>query len=260
MTNPKRWLFAALLVVGARHAGAQMTVQGTWVVVSADKDAGTVGDRITIRKAGDGYEILFDNGKSVGGYSGNDLQISRDYVFSMPELKEEFPGVPDKVLRQVLGVAHRRFTLAVENGGNTLVRSSNVGNVRWNRKRSEFTGYDDPLFIQRVTYSRVEGPAIAGLHVSSSTTGIFSCSRVDATKSGCVEVRNNSTRRVRLYLDELPGVQCTVDPGVYCSVPIATGTYHARIVADDDQGVGPTVNTMIDLTPDGVRILLDGDT
>jgi hypothetical protein len=102
--------------------------------------------------------------------------------------------------------------------------------------------------------------AAGDFQVASLTTNIFSCYRIDATKSGCLEVRNNSTRRVRLYVEGLPGVQCTVDAGSYCTVPIAVGPYHLRIVADDERGVGPTIGADVDLRSAGARLTLAGGT
>ena len=94
----------------------------------------------------------------------------------------------------------------------------------------------------------------------SVTRGVFTCYRIDASKSGCLEIRNNSTRRVRLYIEGRPGVQLTVEAGSYATIPLAVSPYHLQIVADDERGVGPTIDIDIDLTTEGVRIILVGGT
>jgi hypothetical protein len=102
--------------------------------------------------------------------------------------------------------------------------------------------------------------AAADFRILPLTMNIFSCYRIDPTKSGCLEIRNNSTRRVHLYVEGLPGVQCTVDAGSYCTVPMAVGAYHLRLVADDERGVGPTIGADVDLTSAGARLTLAGGT
>ena len=92
----------------------------------------------------------------------------------------------------------------------------------------------------------------------SVTPGVFTCYRIDPTKSGCLEIRNNSTRRVRLYIEGLPGVQCTVDAGSYGSIPVAVGPHHLQLIANDEKGIVATIGADIDLTPDGDRIFLTG--
>ena len=92
----------------------------------------------------------------------------------------------------------------------------------------------------------------------SVTPGVFTCYRIDPTKSGCLEIRNNSTRRVRLYVEGLPGVQCTVDAGSYGSIPLAIGPHHLQLVAEDERGIVATIGADIDLTTEGKRILLTG--
>ena len=256
MNTAHRLITAALFLSFTQVAGAQATVLGKWRAVSAEQQS-YVGTIIEIRRNGTGYEILAD-GEVFGGFVGNDGQISQRFVFSWDRLKRDFDRAPDEVLRQILGTAFRDLTLTAQNDARTLVEMNSVGNVKWTGKR--FDGWDPYYRWRRTVYERIgDPPTASGLRVGNGGTGVFSCYRTDATKSGCVDVRNNSTRRVRMYLDQLPGVQCTVEAGSYCSVPIAIGTYNVRLQADDDQGVGPTVQTAIELTSDGIRLLLEGD-
>jgi hypothetical protein len=92
--------------------------------------------------------------------------------------------------------------------------------------------------------------------VEPTTEGAASCYRADPAKASCLELRNNSKRRVRLYVEGLPGVQCTVSPGSYCSLPMAIGHLRLRLVPDDEYGSGPAVETDVNLAFAGTRLTL----
>lgn len=122
---------------------------------------------------------------------------------------------------------------------------------------------------RNLAFSRVQASAAApaprdnppaapqNFQVGQQTNGVTSCYRADPAKASCFELRNNSERRVRLYVDDLPGVQCTVEPHSYCSLPMAIGRLHLRMMPDDEHGTGPVVQADADLSPSGTRLTLD---
>ena len=59
-----------------------------------------------------------------------------------------------------------------------------------------------------------------------------------------------------MYVDGIPGVQCTVITGSYCSLPMAISHLHLRVVPDDEQGYGPAVETDVNLAFAGTRLTL----
>ncbi len=97
-------------------------------------------------------------------------------------------------------------------------------------------------------------PPVENIRLEPATEGANSCYRADPARSSCLELRNNSKRRVRMYVEGLPGVQCTVDPGSYCSLPMAIGQLHLRVIPDDEQGNGPAIQTDINLAFAGTRL------
>jgi hypothetical protein len=100
-------------------------------------------------------------------------------------------------------------------------------------------------------------PAPRNFVVQPETYGVTSCYRADPAKASCLELRNNSERRVRLYVDGLPGVQCTVEPHSYCSLPMAMGRLHLRMTPDDERGVGPIVESDTNVGQPGTRVTLN---
>ncbi len=92
--------------------------------------------------------------------------------------------------------------------------------------------------------------------VDSVGNGVNSCYRADPEKVSCLELRNNSERRVRMYIDGMPGVQCTIEPHSYCSLPMAIGHLQLRMAADDDKGAGPIVGAEVDIASTGTRLNL----
>lgn len=99
-------------------------------------------------------------------------------------------------------------------------------------------------------------PPVGNVRLEQATEGANSCYRADPARASCLELRNNSKRRVRMYVDGLPGVQRTVSPGSYCSLPMAIGQLHLRVVPDDEQGYGPAVETDVNLAFAGTRLTL----
>jgi len=104
--------------------------------------------------------------------------------------------------------------------------------------------------------SPVQNPPQAPMNfrVDSASNGVNSCYRADPAKVSCLELRNNSERRVRMYVDGMPGVQCTVEPHSYCSLPMTIGHLRLRMAADDDKGAGPVVGAEVDVASTGTRL------
>jgi hypothetical protein len=115
------------------------------------------------------------------------------------------------------------------------------------------------LAFNRVHVSAAEPTPHApprNFQVEPQTNGVNSCYRADPARASCFELRNNSERRVRLYVDGLPGVQCTIEPHSYCSLPMAIGHLHLRMMADDEHGTGPAVEADANVTNEGTRLTL----
>ena len=93
---------------------------------------------------------------------------------------------------------------------------------------------------------------------SSPGTSIFTCYRIDPAQSGCLELRNTSTRRFRLYVIGLPGVQCAADPDSYCVIPLAVGSYQFQLVTDDETGASREIRGAVNLPSTGARVTLTG--
>ena len=79
---------------------------------------------------------------------------------------------------------------------------------------------------------------------------VGTCEPSDPKIIGCIEIRNTSSERVRVYLHELPGVFCTIEPGSMCSRPALQGVYNG--FAEREDGRRTALATLLH-TPAGVR-------
>lgn len=79
---------------------------------------------------------------------------------------------------------------------------------------------------------------------------VGSCYLVEPATTGCLEIRNPSTERLRVYVHEVPGVFCTIEAGSMCSRPVSAGVYHAFAQRDDGRR---TTMVVLDLGPHGLR-------
>jgi len=95
-------------------------------------------------------------------------------------------------------------------------------------------------------------PALPRGNVMAAAAGdpVGSCAPSDPTLIGCIEIRNTGTERVRVYLHELPGVFCTIEPGSMCSRPAMQGVYNG--FAEREDGRRTSIATLLH-TPAGVR-------
>lgn len=91
-----------------------------------------------------------------------------------------------------------------------------------------------------------------GLNVIGAAPGLAvgTCFPSDPATIGCIEIRNTSEQRVRVYFQEVPGVFCTIEPGSMCSRPATQGVYNG--FAERDDGRRTTLATLLH-TPAGVR-------
>lgn len=116
--------------------------------------------------------------------------------------------------------------------------------------------YRKPNAVSAAEQPPNNAQAVGNVRLEAAADGANSCYRADPAKASCLEIRNNSQRRVRLYVDGLPGVQCTISPGSYCTLPMAIGQLHLRLVPDDEHGAGPAVETDVNLAIAGTRLTL----
>lgn len=78
-------------------------------------------------------------------------------------------------------------------------------------------------------------------------TPVFSCQPTGG--AACLEIRNRTSERVKIYLLTEPGVFCTIDPGMSCSRPTQLGLYRGYGEFDDGRR---TPQATLDLQPQGV--------
>ena len=249
------FLFVAL---SATVAGASDSLLGAWKEVYSSTGQ-LMFPRLEIRRDSGEYQLVV-NGKPLNNrYHGTDVQIARQWTLNKNELMDLYPGVPEPVRRAVEGRAWKRVTLTIQPGGSSLLVETTNGQIMFTGNR--FDDYNPVDSIDRQTFERIgEPPLPAGIRLTESGSGVFTCYIADGQRSGCLDVRNNATRRVRVYLEGAPGVLCTVDPGVYCSVPIPFGEHGVRVEPDDERGIGPPMRSQITMGASGIRLAVEGST
>jgi hypothetical protein len=84
-----------------------LSVEGEWELISTNTTAirKDIGQRLSISRQGDGYEVKWLDGRSAVTYSGNDTRIVHTFLEDLGKGggSEGGPPIPASVLQQVTG-------------------------------------------------------------------------------------------------------------------------------------------------------------
>jgi hypothetical protein len=143
-----------------------LSVEGEWELISTNTTAirKDIGQRLSISRQGDGYEVKWLDGRSAVTYSGNDTRIVHTFLEDLGKGggSEGGPPIPASVLQQVTGQKapiNKSYTLSGD--GLVLQGECDIFWFYWWKKTGRFERYEIAPGYSKTTFKRVSGPAVA---------------------------------------------------------------------------------------------------